>query len=434
MKKRIIASLLAFLCLTSSAFAYEPTKEEKEATYKQLELFAEALSMIQKRHVEKKEPKDDIYGSLRGLLDSLDPYSSFMDPAEYKELLEETAGKFGGLGVEIAMRDKVLTVVSPVEGTPAWKAGLKPQDKIVKIEDKKTRDVELDDAVKLLRGDPGTKVKLTILREKENRIFSVTLTRAIIDVKDIRKAMILENEVGYVRIAEFRDNTARDLAKALGELSGKGMKGLIVDLRSNPGGLLDSAVDVASLFIPADKLVVYTLDRDGKKEDYLSTKQDKAQREIPMVVLVDDGSASGSEIVAGCMQDYKRAVILGVKSYGKASVQTVIPLSDGSALRLTTAKYYTPLGRLIHEKGIHPDIVVEPKLLDLDKPKKEDEIFEKADRLEKGVAESVADKSADKDAENDLDDEKNDPSFYKRDAQLIRAVDLVRGMIVVGKK
>jgi carboxyl-terminal processing protease len=257
------------------------------------------------------------------------------------------------------------------------------------------------------------------------------VTRAIIDVKDIRKALILENDVGYVRIAEFREDTAKDLAKALGDLSGQGMKGLIVDLRSNPGGLLDSAVDVASLFIEPKKLVVYTLDRDGKKEDFMSTDQAKAQRDIPMVVMVDDGSASGSEIVSGCMQDYQRAVVLGVTSYGKASVQTVIPLSDGSALRLTTAKYYTPNGRLIHEKGITPDIVVESKRLELDKPSKEDEVFAKAEQLENGKPDAAVSSSKKDDTDSD---EKDDPLFYKRDAQLVRAVDLVRGMIIVGRR
>lgn len=421
MKRKIFLLSLILAFGSFSIYSYDVTRKEKEQTYKDLELYADTLSLVQKNYVESVASKELIYGSLRGLMDSLDPYSSFMDPDEYKELIQETSGKFGGIGIEISLRKGVLTVVTPLEGTPAWKVKLQPNDKIVKIDDKLTKGMSLNEAVELLRGDPGSKVNVTILREKENRIFSVDIKRAIISIQDIRRALLLENDVAYVRIAEFRDDTAKDLAKALKKLDDEGMQGLILDLRSNPGGLLDSAVDVASLFIePGDK-VVYVLDRDGKKDEYFARRLEEKFNDIPMVVLVNDGSASGSEIVAGCIQDYKRGLVLGIKSFGKASVQTVIPLTDGSALRLTTAKYYTPNGRLIHEEGISPDIEVEYKKIELDGPSQEDELFDK-------VKEN--DNPSNDDEEQDPDE---DEDFYKKDYQIIRALDLVKGLILLGE-
>ena len=423
-KKQIsVIMFVVFSLVSASAYSYELSRSEKEETYKELELFADTLGIVQSRYVEAVKPKDLVFGSLFGMLDSLDPYSSFMTPEDYKELLVETSGKFGGLGIEIALRGGVLTVVTPLEGTPAWDAKLQPNDKIVKIEDELTKDLTLNEAVKLLRGDPGTKVTITVLREKESKILDVTMTRAIISVKDIRKALILEDGIGYVRIAEFREDTPRDLQKELKKLKKKGLKGLILDLRSNPGGLLDSAVDVASLFIEPSKLVVYTLDRDGIREEYNSQMMGMHIVDIPLVVLVNDGSASGSEIVAGCIQDYKRGLILGLKTYGKASVQTVIPLVDGAALRLTTAKYYTPNGRLIHEKGVSPDIEVERRNIEDEDSSEDSDVFEKVEELDKKKKETSKRKI-----------KKDDKDFYKTDYQIIRALDLVRGLIILGNK
>ena len=422
-KKQIsVIMFVVFSLVSASAYSYELSRSEKEETYKELELFADTLGIVQSRYVEAVKPKDLVFGSLFGMLDSLDPYSSFMTPEDYKELLVETSGKFGGLGIEIALRGGVLTVVTPLEGTPAWDAKLQPNDKIVKIEDELTKDLTLNEAVKLLRGDPGTKVTITVLREKESKILDVTMTRAIISVKDIRKALILEDGIGYVRIAEFREDTPRDLQKELKKLKKKGLKGLILDLRSNPGGLLDSAVDVASLFIEPSKLVVYTLDRDGIREEYNSQMMGMHIVDIPLVVLVNDGSASGSEIVAGCIQDYKRGLILGLKTYGKASVQTVIPLVDGAALRLTTAKYYTPNGRLIHEKGVSPDIEVERRNIEDEDSSEDSDVFEKVEELDKKKKETSKRKI-----------KKDDKDFYKTDYQIIRALDLVRGLIILGQ-
>ena len=421
MIKKVSIVLGVFVLIATQGFAYEIKREEKEQTYKELELFADTLAIVQSRYVESSDPKDLVFGALAGMLDSLDPYSSFMTPDDYKELLMETSGKFGGLGIEISLREGILTVVTPLEGTPAWKAELEPNDKIVKIEEELTKGLTLNEAVKLLRGDPGTDVTITVLREKEGKIFNKTITRAIISIKDIKKALILEDDIAYIRIVEFRENTQRDLRKALKRLKKEGMKGAILDLRSNPGGLLDSAVDVASLFIEPDKLVVYTLDRDAVKEEYKSRKRGVHFTKLPLVVLVNDGSASGSEIVAGCIQDYKRGLILGITTYGKASVQTVIPLVDGAALRLTTAKYYTPNGRLIHEKGIKPDIEVLRRKIEEEKPTKEDEIFDKVSNL----------KEDDKKEDDKIEEQEDDKDFYKTDYQIVRALDLVRGIIIL---
>ena len=377
---------------------------KKDNIYKELDLFGEALSVIQKQYVEKVSPKDLIYGSLRGLLFSLDPYSQFLTPDDYKELLVETRGKFGGLGIEITMRNGLLTIVSPIEGTPAWQAGLKPGDIIVKIDGKLTKGITLNGAVKKLRGRPGTKVKLTVLREKDRRIDEVTVTRGIIKIKDIKRASILESGVGYVRITEFRENTARDLNKALISLKREGMKALILDLRNNPGGLLNSAVDVASEFLENGKLIVYTKTRTGEEVKYRSLPMKDKFLNMPMVVMINGGSASASEIVAAALRENKRAVLLGNKSFGKACVQTIIPLSDGSALRLTTAKYYTPLGHSIHEKGIQPDIKV---------------VREKAEKHRENVFEEIKGKR------------KFD---YTKDYQILRALDLVKGLLVLSSK
>ena len=426
MKKRIrmlVTSLVSIGIIAGGCvYAYDITREDKEKTYQELELFADSLALVQSKYVEDKPPRDLIYGALRGLLSSLDPYSQFMDPDEYKDLLVETSGKFGGLGIEISIKDSLLTIVSPLEGTPAWRSGLEPGDRIVKIGEDLTRDMTLTDAVSKLRGDPGTDVTITLLRESEGSVFDVTLTREVINVKDIRKAQILEEGIGYVRIAEFREKTAADLRKALNGLEKEGLRGLILDVRSNPGGLLDSAVEIAGMFVEPGALVVYTMDRDKQKVDYAASRGGEHLLDIPMVVLVNGGSASGSEIVAGCLQDYRRALILGTKTFGKASVQTVIPLTDGAALRLTTAKYYTPEGRLIHEEGIHPDIAVEQRDLEA-KTTKEEEVFGQLEQKEKEKESSG--EEADADSEKD---------FYKTDYQILRALDLVKGLVIIGSK
>ena len=332
---------------------------DRTATYEQLKLFTDVLSIIQNQYVDETEPKEVIYGAVRGMLRSLDPHSSFMDPESYREMQVETSGSFGGLGIEITIRDDVLTVVAPIDGTPAWRAGIQPGDRIVKIEGLATKDMSLPDAVKKMRGPKGTKVTVTILREGTKEPFDVSLMREVIQVQSI-KALELEPGIGYIRIRQFQERTAPDLVAAVEKFDKTGsLAGLIVDVRYNPGGLLSSAVEVSEEFLGDGKLIVYTEGRVRNQNMRFSAHAKKSYPTLPMVVLVNQGSASASEIVAGALQDWGRAIVVGTQTFGKGSVQTIIPLSDGSGLRLTTAKYFTPKGRSIHGKGITPDIVVE---------------------------------------------------------------------------
>jgi carboxyl-terminal processing protease len=328
-------------------------------TYPQLKVFSDVLNLVQDHYVEEVDDQKLIYGAVSGMLRELDPHSSFLKPDEYKELQVETKGKFGGIGIEISMRENILTVVAPLEGTPADKAGLKPNDQIIKINDTITQDMTLMEAVQKMRGEKGTKVKLTILRKGERKPLEFDLMREVITVQSV-KHNNLEKGYGYVRISSFQSGTASDLRKALDKIEKENgpMQGLVLDLRNDPGGLLDQAVEVSDEFLD-DGLIVYTGGRiESQQMRYEATKNGKPHS-YPIVVLVNSGSASASEIVAGALQDHRRALVVGESTFGKGSVQTVIPLNDGSAIRLTTALYYTPSGRSIQAKGIEPDVVLE---------------------------------------------------------------------------
>ena len=328
--------------------------------YSQVELFSYALTTIQSEYVEEKKPKDIIYGALTGMLSSLDPHSQFLTPEDYKDLKSDTEGKFGGLGIEISIRDGLLTVITPIEDTPAWKAGIKAGDRIVKIEKVLTKDISLNDAVKKMRGEPGTKVHITVLRESEYKIHEFDITREIIHVQDIKDPHVIENGIGYLRFVEFRENSYQQFYKALKKLKDDGATSLILDLRNNPGGLLNVAIDISEIFLPSGETIVSTKGRHESQNAVSISHNTKNEfSDWPIVVLINEGSASGSEILAGALKDNKRAVTLGSKSFGKGSVQSVIPLPDGSGLRLTTAKYFTPSGVCIHDIGITPDIVIE---------------------------------------------------------------------------
>ena len=327
--------------------------------YESLKVFTDALSMIQKNYVEKVSSKDLVYGAMKGMLEGLDPHSSFMNPDTFKEMQVDTKGEFGGLGIEITMKDGILTVVSPIEDTPAFKAGIKAGDIIIKIDGKGTKDLTLMDAVKMMRGPKGTQVTVTVVRETFAEPKDFTVTRDIIAVKSV-KSKTLESGYGYVRVAQFQEKTDTDLDNVLDKMEKEngGLKGLVLDLRNNPGGLLDQAVKVSDDFLESG-LIVYTDGRiEGQKMTF-SAKKEGTRPNYPIVVLVNSGSASASEIVAGALQDHGRALILGTQTFGKGSVQTIYPLEDGSALRLTTARYYTPSGRSIQAKGITPDIILE---------------------------------------------------------------------------
>lgn len=347
--------LLLFLLIVPGGVYHGVTAGDD--TYERLKVFTEVLSLIQSNYVENVDPKDLVYGGIRGMLESLDPHSSFMPPEVFKEMQVETQGSFGGLGIEITVKDHQLTVVAPIEGTPADRAGIQPGDRIIKIDGQPTKDMTLMEAVRKMRGPKGTQVTLTIGRD-EKGVFDLTLTREIIEIKSV-KSQDLGDGIGYVRLISFQERTARDLQNALERLRKNGMNALVLDLRNNPGGLLNQAVQVSELFLDKGQLIVYTQGRAKDQNLRFVAEGRNGLPKFPMVVLVNGGSASASEIVAGALQDWKRAVVLGTKTFGKGSVQTVIPLSDGSGLRLTTARYFTPKGRSIHGSGIVPDIVVE---------------------------------------------------------------------------
>ncbi|MFA5276323.1 MAG: S41 family peptidase [Candidatus Omnitrophota bacterium] len=337
----------------------EAKAKRKDDLYRQVELFSDALAIIQAEYVNEPDSNKLIYGSLKGMLASLDPYSQFMDPDTFNELKVDTEGKFGGLGLEISIKDGFPSVVTPIEDTPAWRAGIKPGDRIIKINNELTRDMSLTDAVKKMRGKPGQTVNLTILRDPEKKLLEFKLVRAIIKIKGVKEVKLLPDNIGYIRLVEFRDNAMPEMNAAIDKLSKSGMKALIIDLRNNPGGSLDAAVKVTERFIEKGKMIVYIRGRVSTQnmEFYSASKQPVLN--LPLVILINEGSASGSEIVAGTMQYYKRAVIIGKKSYGKGFVQSVIPLKDGSALRLTTSAYFIPSGKTINGIGIEPDITVE---------------------------------------------------------------------------
>ena len=327
--------------------------------YESLEAFSNILSIVRKNYVEEVDTKNLVSGAINGMLHSLDPHSAYLTPDLYKELQSDTQGRFGGLGIEITVKGGILTVVSPIEDTPAAKAGIKPGDQIFKIEQEFTKDMTLVDAVKKMRGLKGTKINLTIKREDTPDLIEFTLVRDIIRVQSVRSRS-LEPGYAYIRLAQFQERSDRDLQRALEKLTAEktGIKGLVLDLRNNPGGLLTQAVRVSDLFLETG-MIVYTEGRiEAQRQKYFAQK-DGTWMDFPIVVLVNGGSASASEIVAGALQDHKRAVVLGTKTFGKGSVQTILPLDDSSALRLTTARYFTPNGRSIQATGIVPDIVLD---------------------------------------------------------------------------
>jgi carboxyl-terminal processing protease len=327
--------------------------------YESLEAFTNILAIVKKNYVEEVETKNLVGGAINGMLSSLDPHSAYLTPELYKELQMDTQGRFGGLGIEITIRGGILTVVSPIEDTPAAKAGVKPGDQIFKIEDEFTKDMTLVDAVKKMRGPKGTKITISIKREGVPELINFTLMRDTIRVQSVRSRN-LEEGYGYIRLAQFQERSDRDLQRSLEKMAAEksGIKGVVLDLRNNPGGLLTQAVRIADLFLDSG-MIVYTEGRiESQKQKYFAQKEG-SWLDFPMVVLVNGGSASASEIVAGALQDHKRAVVLGTKTFGKGSVQTILPLDDSSALRLTTARYFTPKGRSIQAAGIVPDIIVE---------------------------------------------------------------------------
>lgn len=378
-KRRTIIVVAALLVINLVIGGRIYSKTEKE-DYKDYELFSTTIKMIKKYYVDedKIKTKSLIYGALKGMIQELDPYSQFMDPDIYKEMQIDTSGEFGGLGIEITKREGFVTVITPIEGTPAARAGVMPGDKIVKINDEILREPDLNDVVKRLRGEPGTSVKITVVRGIKLKEFEIA--RDIIRVPSVVDAKILEDKIGYVRLVQFQESSVDDLKAKIKELEDQGMESLILDLRNNPGGLLKSAFDISEIFIPAGKTIVTTKGRSAFQTMKYVSQTSTEHKSFPLVVLINKGSASASEIVAGAIKDLKRGFLVGEKSFGKGSVQTILPVQghDDVALRLTTAKYYTPSGVCIHDIGIEPHFQVvltleeeEARLLEKYKPMEE---------------------------------------------------------------
>jgi carboxyl-terminal processing protease len=395
-----------------------PAQAPDDAGYTSLSVFTHALELIRQDYVDEKKISfhDLTYGAMRGMLGALDPHSQFMDPEDFKGMQDDTKSQFGGLGVVVSAKDGNLIIVSPMEDTPGFKAGLLPGDQILKIDGESAEKMELGDAIAKLRGDPGQKVTLTILRPSTHEIKDFTMERAIIKVASVKDGRILtadiggDYKVGYVRITQFNEPTAADLSKELDDLEARGMQALVIDLRYNPGGLLNSAVDVCGQFVPPHTMVVSTEGRmPSQKRTYWTSDTGKEHPSYPIAILINGSSASGAEIVAGALKDLGRAILVGETSFGKGSVQSVMPLPDGSALRLTTAKYYTPSHFVIHEHGVAPNIHAtltadEERLLMLS-------------RREELLS----------------DDEKRDVAGF-RDPQLDRAVDALKGVMIYAER
>ncbi len=399
--------VIAFLALMS-LYHVKTLNADSSPVFPQLEKFIDCLELIEKGYVEEVPVEDLIDGAIKGMTDVLDPHSTYMTKEGYDEMEISIRGSFGGLGIEVGIRDGVLTVISPIEDTPAFEAGIEPGDKIIRIDGKSTADMGLEDAVKVLRGRKGSAVIITILRD-DDQPRDLTIVRDIIKVQSVRSSM-LSPGYGYIKVSSFQKYTAQDIEKALKEMDS--LNGLILDLRYDPGGLLNQALEVSDLFL-SEGLIVYTGGRsEDDREEYLAAKEGTYEG-FPMIVLINGGTASAAEIVAGALQDNKRAVIMGVKSFGKASVQQVRPLRDGSALKLTVARYYTPSGRSIQATGIQPDIVVEQQIMDDDQAQK---FFREEDLSHHLEAEGKK--------RNPMDEKVR--KMLKRDYQLRYALDLLK--------
>ena len=354
--RRFFLPVIAGIFFLAGFFVGVSKTVSKEDEYSYLKLFSDVLKIVKENYVKEPNIKDLIYGALNGMVSSLDPFSAFFPPDKYKEFMQETEGEFGGIGIEISMEKGRPIVVSPIEGTPAYRAGLRAGDIIIAVDGEDTFGKSLLEIVRKIRGKPGTKVVLTIMRKGAEKPFKVEITRAIIRIESVKWTRY--EDLGYIKIIQFQHNTARDLKRAVRDLLSQGVKGLILDLRNNPGGLLSEAVRVSDVFLAEGKLVVYTKGRGGEEDKYYAKEPPIVPESMPLVVLINKGSASASEIVTGALKDHGRATIVGEKSFGKASVQNIIPLEDGSALKLTVAYYYTPKGNLIHKEGITPDVKV----------------------------------------------------------------------------
>ncbi|WP_374514505.1 S41 family peptidase [Niveibacterium sp.] len=453
----VMVGLCAGVALSLNYSASANKEAAAPLPVEELRAFAEVFNAIKQGYVEPVEDKKLITNAISGMLSGLDPHSTYLDPEAYKDLQVGTQGEFGGLGIEVGMEDGFVKVISPIEDTPAFRAGVRPGDLIIKLDETAVKGMTLNDAVKKMRGKPKTSIKLTIARKGENKPIELTLMREVIQVQSV-KARMVEPGIAYLRVAQFQENTAPAVAKELGKLDKQGIKAIVLDLRNDPGGLLNAAVGVSGAFLPAQTLVVSTDGRTddsrhkfyvapqdylrGSKDDFLKMVPASA-KSAPMVVLVNGASASASEIVAGALQDHKRAVVVGTQTFGKGSVQSILPLAGNTAIKLTTARYYTPSGRSIQAKGIAPDIVVD------DTPNGSFQRLREADlerHLETPAASEAAPakaepsakaKPAGKGKEKDGDEQDAPLAPFeiggKNDHQLAQALNVLKGMQIVQK-
>ncbi len=420
----LVALLLLVGLTTDNRNPVGDAQAYNDSTYDQIRLFSEALSIVQKNYVEEPDSQELVRGAIKGMLTSLDPHSSFMSPDMYKEMQIDTQGEFQGIGITIGIRDGILTVIAPIDDTPAYRAGIQAGDKIVMIEDQTTKDMTLMEAVKLMRGPKGTDVTITIARKGAPERIKVTITRDVIPLHSI-KTKDIDPAIGYVRITQFQKKTSSEFTDALAKIheeQGDTFKGLILDMRNNPGGLLIAAIEVADVFIDSGAIVT-TKGRLKNQNFSYNAKAKGTEPEYPIVVLVNGGSASASEIVAGALQDYKKAILIGTTTFGKGSVQTIYRLSDGAGMRVTTARYYTPNGRSIQATGIEPDIIVRNNGGKAMGHMREKDL---SGHLEN-------DQSNDQPEEVEDTEEEEAPLVHfipedpTEDAQLMRAVDLLKG-------
>ncbi len=426
-------SFLVIICFVPPCFLHAEENNQHREIYRELETFANVLSLLQQHYVDEINPDEVIRGAINGMLTSLDPHSSYLQAEYFKELQEETRGSFSGIGIEVTIRDGILTAVSSIEGTPAARQGIRAGDQIIRINGESTKGMTLMEMVKRLRGEKGSEVTLTIHRPGEREVKTFTLIRDVIPLNSVR-SMFLEDGMLYIRITNFQVTTTRDVRKELNNALKKGtIKGLVLDLRNNPGGLLDQAVKVSDIFLDHG-VIVSTRGRHSEQDMIFEAHPEENRFPFPVVVLVNSGSASASEIVAGALQDHERAIIIGTETFGKGSVQTIIPMPDGAGIRLTTARYYTPSGDSIQETGISPDVIVP-----FEKPAfRETEAKNNRDIREKDLPRHLSNNKKGKDEsgrDNNKDNDKMGQEVQERlskDNQLRTALIILKSINIAG--
>ena len=427
-----ISYVITFFFITSSFSLANSEKKQEVNTLplNEIRIFTEIFSKIKSDYVENIEDSTLLKNAIKGMLQGLDPHSAYLDKDAYKELQEGTSGEFGGLGIEVGYEDGFVKVISPIDDTPAKRAGIKAGDLIIRLDGKSVKGISLMEAVKMMRGKPGSEIELTILRGGEEKPFNVTIVRDIITVKNI-KAETIESAFGYIRISNFQIHTVDDLSKALVKLENENnnmLKGLVLDLRNNPGGLLNAAVGVSDLFLD-EGLIVYTEGRVKGSKLKFNAKPSEMFKDIPIIVLVNGGSASASEIVAGALQDHRRAIIMGERTFGKGSVQTILPMNDETALKLTTARYYTPSGRSIQASGIEPDMIVKNIKFDVKQNNNMGNGLIKESDLTGHLDSEVT-----KNDSNQKKDNVDNSSLAETDYQLYEALNVLKGLSIHLKK